>query len=205
MLKITIPAQMLLFTTVLMGSQTQDLDFINGMAYLKGEKGVTMETRTMPNCPYEKCSEIVSKDGTHTFSFAHKNYSLAVSNLHNSVIKAKNPEAAKELLNFLQRRLNWKEPKQDGYLISKLKEDVNIDPSTYKKYFRESVDLLVKNNSCEGYVAAGDIAENACFGEPYDLKKAKAMYEKAVDICAKDSYLGMTYAQKLKDINNAAK
>lgn len=180
-------------------------NYVNGMLYMNGEKGASMQTKTMPNCPYEKCSDIQNKDGTHTFSFVKKDYKSAVKYLYKATAEDHDIRAAKELLGFLQHRLNWKEPKSDGYLISRMKEDVNIDMQSYKKYFKLSVDILVKNNICDGFVTAGDIANGGYLGETYDLKKAKSMYKKAISICPKDSYLGMTTAQKLNELNNADK
>lgn len=180
-------------------------NYTNGMLYMKGEKGASMQTKIMPNCPYEKCSDIQNKDGTHTFSFVKKDYTSAIKYLYKATAEDHDTRAAKELLGFLQHRLNWKEPKSDGYLISRMKEDINTDIQTYKKYFKASVGVLVKNNICDGFVTAGDIANGGCLGEMYDLKKAKTMYERAVSICPKDSYLGMTTAQKLKELNNADK
>lgn len=186
----------------LFGSNTASTDYQIGMEYLNGERGVTMITRTMPNCPYERCADIVNKDGTHTFNFAKKDYTSAVKNLYKSATQMHNPQAAKELLNFLQRRLNWKEPKSDNYLIAKMQEDIAIDLPTYKKIFKDSVNILVEHKACEGYAIAGDIAIGGCLGDPYNLTKAISMYSKAAEVCPKDSYIGMTTSQKLKEALN---
>ena len=189
--------------TLFASSYETEQNYILGMSYLNGYKGVTMETKTMPNCPYERCSDIANKDGAHTFSYAKKDYINAIKYLHKSTIDAENPKAAQELLGFLQHRLNWREPKSDGYLVLRLKEDVGIDLPTYKKYFNDAINTLVNNKICDGYVVAGDISSGAYLGSAYSKTKAKEMYRNAVSVCPKDSYSGMIARQKLKDVTDA--
>lgn len=181
-----------------------DRDCEIGMAYAKGERGVSMITREMPNCPYEKCAEVTNKNGTTTFTFAKKDLSSAVKYLYASTSKQKNKDAAKELVHILAKQLNWREPKADGYLLLKLKEDIGIDLKAYRSYFKKGVEVMVENGDCEGYVLAGDIAKDGALGEVYNPNKAKFMYKRARSTCAKDSFFGMTIEQKINALSTTS-
>ncbi|MDD3465660.1 MAG: hypothetical protein PHE67_00805 [Campylobacterales bacterium] len=178
-----------------------DKNYNDALLYLNGDKGVTMVTRTMPSCPYEKCAEVENKDGTKTYSFAKKDLQRATFLLKASLQTNSNVMAAKEMVKLLQRRMNWKEPKPDGYLKAKLEEDLGISYQEYKVLFLSSIELLDKKNICEGISLKAEIVENGYLGIKSDKQNALSYYVKAAKVCNSDSYLGMVASQKVKNLS----
>lgn len=184
----------------LFASTNSEKNYDIGMAYLNGDRGVTMVTKIMPNCPYEKCAEVLDRDGTHTFAYPRKDLSSAIKYL-GLAMKENHPKAAKEVLNLLQRRLNWKEPKYDGYLIARMKEDIGFGKEEFKTNMLLSIKVLQTNGVCDGYLIGGEMYEKGYLGTKLNNVTAKSLYTKAVEVCPKDSFNGMIAGQKLKDIN----
>lgn len=184
----------------LLASTNSEKNYETGMVYLNGERGVTMVTKIMPNCPYEKCAEVLDRDGTHAFSYPKKDLSSAMKYLGHAM-KENHPKAAKEVLNLLQRRLNWKEPKFDGYLVARMKEDIGFGSEEFKTNMLLSIKVLQANRVCDGYLIGGEIYEKGYLGARQNNTSAKTLYSKAVEVCPKDSFNGMIAGQKLKDIS----
>lgn len=178
--------------------QTSDKFLAEALEFINGDKGVTLVTKTMPSCPYEKCSEVENKDGTKTFSYPKKDLHRATVLLKSSLDKYENPMAAKEMVKLLQRRLNWKESTPDKYLLSQLRDDVGMGYQEFQQYFLKAIDVLSKNNNCDGYLLKAEINEKGYLKTPVDLVSAKNNYMKASQTCGKDSYNGLIAIQKIK-------
>lgn len=184
----------------LCASNNSDYNYELGMAYLNGDRGVTMVTKMIPNCPYEKCAEVLNRDGTHTFSYPKKDLKSAMKYLGRAM-KENHPKAAKEVLNLLQRRINWKEPKFDGYLVAHMQEDIGIGKDEFKDNMLTAVKVLQSNKVCEGFALGAEIQEKGYLDVKINDGAAKLLYAKAVDVCAPDSFSGMIASQKLKDLS----
>lgn len=186
------------YSTVVFSAETNDNYYNEALKYLSGEKGAITITKTMPNCPYEKCAQITNNDGTHTFSFTKKDYKMAVSLLYKSVIYNNNPNAAQKVLDILLKQLNWREPRPDKYLLAKLSEDYGLDYNHYCGYVTAAVISLKDNKQCNGFFISAQLFEGGYLGIQRDVASAGNDYAKAAFFCPPDNYNHVIAMQKAK-------
>jgi len=165
----------------------QDDDYINGIMYLKGEKGFTSIQKVLDNCPYDKCkkSEISTMDLQNITKYTIKvpDFNKAISLLSKSAFNG-NLLSREALLEFLLSRTNYKSPVMNNYLEGLLKKDTGL----YKKEYIRLVTNLIKSmpieRSCYGNYIAATFLENGYLGFNKDLKSSKARYLMAYNTCA---------------------
>lgn len=171
------------------GSDTTD-----GIMYLSGAKGQKNETLEMPNCPYERCDEIsADKDkGTKRYiQVMKKDLKTATKLLTSGVFKEHNVDAALALMGPLQKAINWKDSKPEPFLVETLARDYGITKEQYNKLFLGSVELLRKNNVCEGFIAKASICSFGVMGQSKDPISSRKEWESALVACPKFSYQWM--------------
>lgn len=168
-----------------------DKDYIEGMMYLEGKKGLNSVLKQIDNCPYEKCrkSDLNSDEVLKTIEIeiTQPNYTKAIESLYKAVKKG-NFLAADKLTTFLIKRIDYKSYTPNEYLLARLKEDTGLDYKEYKTILNDSLKVGVEGKGC---------VTNYIYGEAYkdgylELKKSEELYikymKKANDNCPIDSY-----------------
>jgi hypothetical protein len=162
-----------------------------GMLYLSGVKGSYTETLLMPNCPYEKCDEVSGdkdKGANRTIYVQKKDLKTAAKLLSVGVKKLRDPLAAEVILKPLKKAINWKDTKPEGFLVEALKKDFGLSKKEYDEIFLLSVELLRKNNVCEGYTTKAEIYKHGAFGLKQSSALSRAEWQSAMKTCPKNSY-----------------
>ncbi len=163
-----------------------DINYINGVMYLEGEKGADILTKEIKNCPYEKCKleDLEKKQfGVKTIEIKKPDYKKAIELLRISS-KEGNALASDRLIKFLIGRIDYKSKIPSDYLLNQLKDETGLNYDNYKaiinKTWKEGIET---NKSCLSEFYAAEIVENGYLGNQIDSSFAKIHYQKASLIC----------------------
>ena len=122
-----------------------DSDYINGMLYLEGKKGINTIIKEISNCPYERCrkSDVSNQEiaGTVKIEVDKPDYKKAVEFLTKSVEKG-NFLAADKLVQFLIKRIDFKSKYPDKFILELLKDDTGLSYDDYKKLLKKQQSLV---------------------------------------------------------------
>ena len=172
----------------------------DALKYLRGDIGVKILTKRMPNCPYEKCDEVADKDGLRTFHYKVKDTRTATVLLSKS-IKDGNTEAAVETINLLKKYLNYKDSKADPFLAAKCQDELGLSVVEYKKLFLEAILLLKSKKICAGYFMLAEGYELGILGLEVNTKEAKRLYGETIKMCRQDGFESQIASQKIRSTN----
>lgn len=171
-----------------------DYDYVQGMMYLEGKKGVNKILKEINNCPYDTCkkSNITGADvtGKITIEIAKPDYKKALEHLEKSVDNY-NFLAADKIVAFLIRRLDYKSKYGNEYLEELLKEETGLNREDYMRVLRKS---FINGTSGKGCVAPyyhGQFLENGYMDFEKNLKEALLNYKTALANCPKGNYIKM--------------
>ena len=178
-----------------------DSNYINGMMYLKGKKGVSTIIKEITNCPYSKCisSDVSEGDisGTIKIQIDKPNYIKAVEELTKSVEKG-NFLAAEKLITFLIKRIDYKSKYPDKFILEMLKNDTNLNLSEYKNLVKKTVEVGANSKGCITSFYYGDLVEHGYLGFKKSEEESQIYYKKAVENCPLDSYYITMANNKIK-------
>lgn len=184
-------------------SWLKDKDFINGMLYLNGKKGVTELTKQIANCPYAKCrkSDTNKKDTLNliTIKVDKPNYTKGITLLYKSVQKG-NILACNKLIDFLIKRVNYKDYEPDKYLLKLLKKDTDLDFVEYKKMLLNAVDIGASSKSCVANYIKGELLANGYLEQEINKTKANIFYKRAANYCPKTNIYQILATTKIKKV-----
>lgn len=168
----------------------KDSNYIEGMLYLDGKKGLNVILKEISNCPYEKCRKSdVSEDNilsTITIEVHKPDYKKAVQKLHEAS-KNGNFLAADKMVEFLIKRVTYKSSNPDEYILEMLKEDLDIDYSKYKEIMSVAIETGTKSKGCSSSFIGGEIYEKGYMGMKKETNKAKNFYKTAIEYCPENS------------------
>lgn len=165
-----------------------------GMAYLRGDKGLYIIQKELPNCPYEKCDELSNdkdRGAKRYIQVSKKDYKTAIKFLSQGVLIEKDPVAAQNLLHVLQKSLNWKDHRYEPYLVERLKIDLGIGIEQYESLFLECVALLQANHYCEGDYMKYQLYTFGAIKHPAKTELAQKEFVRAKTTCKNDPYYGV--------------
>lgn len=179
----------------------KDQNYIDGMMYLEGKKGLNTVIKEISNCPYEKCrkSDITADNILSTIKIeVHKpDYKKAVQSLEQSMLKG-NFLAADKLVDFLIKRVNYKSAQPDEFILKLLKDDTGLTYDDYKRLLLQSVDVGFKSKGCTSSFNGAEIYEQGFMSVNKDLEKAKMLYVKASENCLSTSIYHMLSKKKIQ-------
>lgn len=163
-----------------------DINYLNGVMYLEGDKGAEVLTKEIKNCPYEKCKleDLEKKQfGVKTIEIKKPDLKKAIELLRISSNNG-NALASDRLMKFLIGRIDYKSKIPSDYLLNQLKEETGLSYDNYKaiinKTWKEGIET---NKSCLSEYYAAEIVENGYLGNQVDTAFAKTHYQKASLIC----------------------
>lgn len=163
-----------------------DINYLNGVMYLEGDKGADILTKEIKNCPYEKCKleDLEKKQfGVKTIEIKKPDYKKAIELLRTSS-KDGNALASDRLIKFLIGRIDYKSKIPSDYLLNQLKDETGLSYENYKaivnKTWKEGIET---NKSCLSEFYAAEFSENGYLGNQIDTSFAKIHYQKASLIC----------------------
>ena len=168
-----------------------DKDYVEGMMYLNGQKGVNTILKEISNCPYEKCRKSdVSQDqvlSTIVISIDKPDYKSGVKSLYKSVQKG-NFLAADKLVDFLIKRVNYKSNYPDEYILELLNKDVGLSYTEYKEMIKKTIEIGQNGKGCSSVFIGAESFENGYLGFEKDEIKAFKYYKKAYENCLSTTY-----------------
>lgn len=168
----------------------QDNDYIEGMMYLDGKKGLNTILKEISNCPYEKCRKSdISDDNvlrTIKIEVGKPDYKIAVQKL-STATKNGNFLAADKLVDFLIKRVNYKSLSPDKYILELLNEEVGIDYSKYKEIMINAITVGSSSKGCTSSYIGAEIYEKGFMNVNIDQSKANELYKKASENCLENS------------------
>lgn len=170
-----------------------------GMAFLKGDKGATIKTQVMPNCPYDFCKngDIMKKkmgvedklDGTNIVKIKEVDLKKALYFFEKSAFEDNNKDGLDRALKILLGELDYKDKVFDPYLIKSLKKNLDITPDEYKIIVKN---VLNKAEELKGCYSKYKLAEFKEYGYLDIFKgkeeESKGDYEKVTHNCPNGSF-----------------
>lgn len=176
----------------------KDQNYIDGMLYLEGKKGLNTIVKEISNCPYEKCRKSdVTEDNilsTIKIEVSKPDYKKAIESLEKSMLSG-NFLAADKLVEFLIKRVNYKSNYPDEYVIQLLKNDTGLTFEQYKHLLLKSIEVGASSKGCSSSFNGAEIYEKGYMSVEKDLNKSKILYSKASQNCIKNS-MYQTLSQK---------
>ena len=181
-----------------------DKNYIEGMMYLKGEKGVKNIIKQINNCPYAKCRKSdVSEDNilaTIEIKVQKPNYKIAIRKLHKAV-KNGNFLAADKLTSFLIKNLNYKSKTPNEYLLKLMYRDLGLDYRAYKSMLRDGLEIGSRSKGCVSAYVYGQVYKNGYLGIAKDSKKAMKLFVKTSENCPKDNFYSLLVRSEIAKNN----
>lgn len=177
-----------------------DSNYITGMMYLNGEKGVSTIIKEISNCPYDKCrSSDVSTEqisGTVKISVEKPDYKEAVKYLSLSV-DGGNFLAADKLLSFLIKRIDYKSKYPDEFILKMLKDDTNLTYEEYKTLVKKTAEVGTNSKGCASPYYYAEFFEYGYLDFLTSKEFSNEFYLKAYENCPKDSFYSIMAKAKL--------
>lgn len=171
-----------------------DSDYINGMLYLEGKKGINTIIKEISNCPYERCrkSDVSNQEiaGTVKIEVDKPDYKKAVEFLTKSVEKG-NFLAADKLVLFLIKRIDFKSKYPDKFILELLKDDTGLSYDDYKKLLKKATTVGSTSKGCIAPYYYAEFIANGYLDFPKIENDSIKFYSIAAQNCPKDSFYYM--------------
>lgn len=181
-----------------------DTDYVEGMLYLKGKKGLTSVIKQISNCPYAKCrkSDLNSNNFLSTIDLKvdKPNFKIAIRKLHKSV-KNDNFLAADKLTEFLIKNLNYKSSVPNSYLLKLLKRDLGINHNQYKEMLIDSLKVGSSSKGCVTSYIYSKVLDNGYLEQKIDKNISKQLMIKASNNCPVDNYYKLLADTEFNSLN----
>lgn len=176
-----------------------DSDYINGMLYLEGKKGINTIIKEISNCPYERCrkSDVSNQEiaGTVKIEVDKPDYKKAVEYLSKSVDKG-NFLAADKLVLFLVKRIDYKSKYPDKFILDILKEDTGLSFEDYKQVLKKATTVGSTSKGCIAPYYYAEFIANGYLDFPKIENDSINFYNIAAQNCPKDSFYYMLASNK---------
>lgn len=180
-----------------------DPDYINGMLYLEGKKGLNTIIKEISNCPYEKCRKSDVSDeqiaGAVKIEVSKPDYKKAIEYLSKSIEKG-NFLASDKLVNFLIKRIDYKSKYPDKFIIELLTQETGLSLDEYKKLIGNAVEVGSKSKGCASAYYYGEFALNGYLDFPKLDSLAKEHFNIAKNNCPKDSFFYMLADERVNKL-----
>lgn len=177
-----------------------DSDYINGMLYLEGKKGISTIIKEISNCPYEMCrkSDVSNQEiaGTVKIEVDKPDYKKAVEFLTKSVEKG-NFLAADKLVLFLVKRIDYKSKYPDKFILELLKDDTGLSYDDYKKLLKKATTVGSDSKGCASPYYYAEFIANGYLEFPKIESESQEYYKISNQNCPKDSFFHMLSSNKV--------
>ncbi len=178
-----------------------DKEYLEGVMYLKGQKGFDTIQKTINNCPYDRCksADIDKKDLNNitTLEIKKPNFKKAIELLFSSAQKG-NVLAAELLVNFLKTRIDYKSTTPNKFLLDLLKEETGLSYQNYKKIITKSAILSADSKKgCEGPFFLAQTYEFGHMKTTVSQEKSQYYYKLAAETCPKNTLLQILSSNKI--------
>ena len=169
-----------------------------GMAFLKGEKGATVKTKVMPNCPYDFCknAELMKKkmgvekiEGENVVHIKEVDLKKALFFFEKAAYEEHDERGLDAAIKLLLGEINYKDEVIDEFLVNKLKKDLDLSLIEYKIILKNLFKRAELLESCYSKMKVAQFKENGYLNlYEKNSNDAKKEYMRITEICKKDRF-----------------
>jgi hypothetical protein len=162
----------------------------------------------MPNCPYDFCknAELMQKkmgvksiDGVKVVKIKEVDLKKALFFFEKAAYEDMDARGLDAAIKILLGEINYKDKITDKFLISKLKEDLDLSMIEYKRILKGLFSRSKNLESCYSKMKVAQFKENG-YLDIYkkDSSEAKKEYSRILSICKKDRFEYIFAENKVK-------
>ena len=183
-------------------SLKMDKNFKLGVEYLKGKIGAKIIEKTIKNCPYARCDQLATfvNKNIKTIAVKKPDIKKAILYLKKSFIENKNPNAAFLLYLELKKRIDYRSKIVDDFFVQLGEKEVGMKYDDYFKLAKNALIFLKDRGDCKALFEYAEWFYKGYFNENKDIKKAYKYFQKALEVCPKNSLTYKMAKNRIKKI-----